>query len=268
MPRGCSRARASARPAPPAGGTRRLHRASDGGYEPAGAPARGATARPGRRPRDRARGARRPGDDRRRLGRRPCRSGGLRGAARRASPIEYAADRDARAARRAAAREGAELVVSDSNRRRVFVPARLRQNAGATLGPGDPMSEDAALLDPFADRGNEAPHRGASSTAPATCAPRSRPGSPSSQRAGRSAALDGSARSEWLADAHLEEDRRWIEIGFDEPAGRARRSTCFPRGERRPRPSGVEIDGAIAIRSSRAGTGSSSACATWTRCAC
>ncbi len=155
-------------------------------------------------------------------------------------PIEYAADRDAEQLR-AAAREGAELVVSDSNRRRVFVPARLRQNAGATLGPGDPISEDAALLDPFADRGNEARTVAQLDGARYVRAPFS-PGFAQFPESRPFAALDGSARSEWLADAHLEEDRRWIEIGFDEPRD-VPAIDVLPAGGTKTATIGVEIDG-------------------------
>ena len=56
------------------------------------------------------------------------------------------------------------------------------------------------------------------------------------------AALDGSERSEWLADAHLEEDRRWIEVGFDEPRD-VSTIEVLPAGGRKTATIGVEVDG-------------------------
>ena len=53
-------------------------------------------------------------------------------------------------------RAGASFVISDSNRRRVFVAARLRGNTGWTVPAGEKLSEDSAQLDPFPRRGTDA----------------------------------------------------------------------------------------------------------------
>src|SRR4051794_36231867 len=70
-------------------------------------------------------------------------------------PFKYAGDLSA-AQIRAAARSGGAVAITDSNRRRVFVVSRMRQNTSTTLAASDPISEDAATLDPFADRGTDA----------------------------------------------------------------------------------------------------------------
>ena len=75
------------------------------------------------------------------------------GALRTDRALHYAADLD-EAALRAQAARGASFVISDSNRRRVFVAARLRGNTGWTVPAGEKLSEDAAQLDPFPRRGH------------------------------------------------------------------------------------------------------------------
>ena len=77
------------------------------------------------------------------------------GALRTDRALRYAGDLDAAALREQAAR-GASFVISDSNRRRAFVAARLRGNTGWTLPADEQLSEDAAQLDPFPARGTDA----------------------------------------------------------------------------------------------------------------
>src|SRR3954447_6579923 len=77
------------------------------------------------------------------------------GALRPSAPFTYAADYSP-AQVRAAARGGGTVVISDSNRRRVFVVSRMQQNRGAPRPAGEPISEDAATLDPFPERGRDA----------------------------------------------------------------------------------------------------------------
>ena len=52
-------------------------------------------------------------------------------------------------------RQAKDVVITDSNRRRVLVPSRLAQNAGPVLAADEEPSVDAAVLDPFA-RGSDA----------------------------------------------------------------------------------------------------------------
>ncbi|MDX6697506.1 MAG: arabinofuranan 3-O-arabinosyltransferase [Solirubrobacteraceae bacterium] len=129
--------------------------------------------------------------------------------------LAYAADRDAGALRRAAG-EGAEVVISDSNRRQVFIPSRLEQNRGAVLAPGESPSEDAAILDPFPDRGSDAQtvalYRGVRSLR----SPFS-PGGEQYPEHRPFAAFDGDPRTAWLADRFLQRPRRWVEVRFERP---------------------------------------------------
>ncbi|HVE68289.1 MAG TPA: alpha-(1-_3)-arabinofuranosyltransferase family protein, partial [Solirubrobacteraceae bacterium] len=128
--------------------------------------------------------------------------------------VVYAADRFPAELRRAAA-DGADVVISDSNRRRVFVPSRLEQNFGWTLGPDEDPSEDAAMLNPFAGRGSDAQtvalYGGARLRAPFS------PGGEQYPEHRPYAAFDGDPRTAWLADRHLERSRRWVEIEFPRP---------------------------------------------------
>jgi hypothetical protein len=68
--------------------------------------------------------------------------------------LRYAADLDAGAIRRAA-RDGGQIVITDTNRRQAFVAARLRANRGRVLPADASLSQDGAMLDPFA-RGADA----------------------------------------------------------------------------------------------------------------
>ena len=75
------------------------------------------------------------------------------------SPILYAGDLSAPELRRFA-EEGADVVVSDSNRRRRFVPEFGRQNLGPTLRETEPLDANFALIDPFPLRGPRLADRG------------------------------------------------------------------------------------------------------------
>ena len=131
-------------------------------------------------------------------------------------PILYAADRSPAEIRRSAA-AGAELVVTDSNRRRVVVSSRARQAVGATLGAADPISPDGALLNPFADRGSAAQtvaeYEGGVSYVRAPFSPNF----PQFPEHRAFSALDGSPDSWWSADPNLDRPQHWLEIGLTEP---------------------------------------------------
>jgi arabinofuranan 3-O-arabinosyltransferase len=135
----------------------------------------------------------------------------------RVGPLFYAGDRTASELRSVVSR-GGEVVVGDSNRRRVFVPGRLAQNVGWTVGAGDAFSPADARFDPFATRGGGpdsqtvAVYSGARYLrAPVNAGfsqfPEHRP----------FAAFDGDRRTAWLADPSVEPARRWVELGFDAP---------------------------------------------------
>jgi len=114
---------------------------------------------------------------------------------------------------RAAARAGAEVVVSDSNRRRVVLPSQPRQAEGATLGPGDPIPPDGPVLDPFARGGSAAQTVAVYEGARSVIAPFS-PSFVQFPEHRPYAALDGDRATWWNADRYLEDDERWIEIDF------------------------------------------------------
>jgi arabinofuranan 3-O-arabinosyltransferase len=125
----------------------------------------------------------------------------------------YAADLDAAELRRIA-REHGQLVVTDTNRRRAYTAARLRSNTGPTLAPDQDVSEDGTMLDPFEDRGPDAQTVARidgvrSVTAPAspqvTQFPEHRP----------FAAIDGDARTAWLADRALARPRHVLTVKLD-----------------------------------------------------
>ncbi len=111
-------------------------------------------------------------------------------------------------------RRSPEVVIADGNRRRVFVVSRLVQNHGATLAAGDPISEDAAVLTPFAaaDSQTVAVLGGVASIR----APFS-PGFPQFPEHRPFAALDGDRATYWESDRALEPDRHWLEVGFTTP---------------------------------------------------
>jgi hypothetical protein len=130
-------------------------------------------------------------------------------------PLRYAADAGPAAIRRAAA-AGAEVVVSDSNRRRVFVAARLRGNTGWTLQPSDPISEDGTQLDPFQGAGPDAQTVARLHGVKSVRAPFS-PGFAQFPERRPFAAIDGDPRTAWLADRALAVDRHRLELRFDAP---------------------------------------------------
>ncbi|NLT06353.1 MAG: DUF3367 domain-containing protein, partial [Solirubrobacterales bacterium] len=121
----------------------------------------------------------------------------------------HAADRTA-AEIRAAARSGGEVVVGDSNRRRVFLPSQPLQNEGPTLAADAEIPPDGALLDPFAigtDAQTVAVYEGAAAL-------RS-PSSPSFVQLPERrpyAAFDGDPGTWWTAERNFDVDRRWLEI--------------------------------------------------------
>jgi len=128
-------------------------------------------------------------------------------------PVRYAADLEPEALRDLAS-TGSEVAISDSNRRRVFVPSRLRGNQGATLAPGDPISEDGHQLDPWPLLGTDVQtvarldgvrYVRAPFSPQVTQFPEHRP----------YAAMDGDPGTAWLADRALAEDRWYLDVGLD-----------------------------------------------------
>jgi arabinofuranan 3-O-arabinosyltransferase len=126
--------------------------------------------------------------------------------------ILYAADQTAGELRRAA-RGGAEIVVGDSNRRRVILPSQPRQAEGATLAADAGIPRDGAVLNPFADRGTEAQTVAVYDGAAALTAPFS-PSFVQFPEHRPFAAFDGDPATWWSAERNFDDDRRWVEIDF------------------------------------------------------
>jgi hypothetical protein len=134
------------------------------------------------------------------------------GALPRERAILYAADETAGELRRAA-RGGAEIVVGDSNRRRVILPSQPRQAEGATLAADAEIPRDGAVLNPFPDRGTEAQTVAVYDGAAALTAPFS-PSFVQFPEHRPFAAFDGDPATWWSAERNFDDDRRWIEIDF------------------------------------------------------
>ncbi len=137
------------------------------------------------------------------------------GALRTDRALRYAADL-APAQLRAAAAAGGSFVVSDSNRRRVFVAARLRGNTGWTVPAGEGFSQDAAVLDPFAERGPDAQTvqvlHGVRSVRAAFS-----PGFAQYPERRPFAAIDGDPATAWIADRSLARPRHRVDVMFTAP---------------------------------------------------
>jgi hypothetical protein len=153
--------------------------------------------------------------------------------------IAYAGDLDPGEVR--AVSTGGEVVISDSNRRRVLAAARMAQNHGATLAADDPFSPDAAVLDLFPERGADGQTVAAYDGIAYVRAPFSPAYSQFPERR-PFAALDGDPATHWQADRALEEARHWIEVGFDEPRD-VETLEVVPYSDRRGRVTAVEVAG-------------------------
>jgi arabinofuranan 3-O-arabinosyltransferase len=130
-------------------------------------------------------------------------------------PFTFAGDLSPAAIRAAAAR-GGTVVVSDSNRKRVFVVSRMQQNVSATLTASDPISQDAAGIDPFVTRGADAQTLAVFHGVRSISAPFS-PGYSQFPEHRPFAAFDGDPRTAWLADPALDPARQALTVTFDRP---------------------------------------------------
>ncbi|HLH67269.1 MAG TPA: alpha-(1-_3)-arabinofuranosyltransferase family protein [Solirubrobacteraceae bacterium] len=133
----------------------------------------------------------------------------------RSRPLFYAGDESA-ATIRAQALAGADVFITDSNRRRVFVASRMRANFGATIPADQPFGADAAVLDPFAQRGPAAQTVARFTGARYIEAPYN-PEIAQFPAHAPFAAFDGDPGTSWQADPTLPPSQDWIQIGFDAP---------------------------------------------------
>ena len=123
----------------------------------------------------------------------------------------YAGDLDAADVRRAR-----EVVITDSNRRRVLAAARMAQNHGATLSADEPFPPDAAVLDLFPARGSDGQTVAVLDGVESLRAPYS-PAFPQFPERRPFAAFDGDLGTHWQADRALVPERHWLEVRFDAP---------------------------------------------------
>jgi arabinofuranan 3-O-arabinosyltransferase len=149
--------------------------------------------------------------------------------------LAYAADLEP-----AAIRAAREVVITDSNRRRILVPSRLAQNAGPTAAADEELSVDAAVLDPFG-RGSDAQTVAVYDGIARVSAPSS-PGFPQFPERRPFAALDGDPATHWQADRYLMEDRRRLDIAFDAPRD-IDAVELLPYNDRRATVTAVEVNG-------------------------
>jgi hypothetical protein len=138
------------------------------------------------------------------------------GALPSAQALRYAADMSASQIR-AAARAGANLVISDSNRRQILATSSLFQNAGPVLGASDPISKDSAQLDPFPRAGAAAQTVAELGGGVSYVRSTFSPGYPQFPEHRPFEALDGNPATAWLVDRHVDASQRDLEVGFPRP---------------------------------------------------
>jgi arabinofuranan 3-O-arabinosyltransferase len=131
------------------------------------------------------------------------------------APIRYAGDVTPGALRREATR-GGEVVVTDSNRRRAFVPEYTQQNLGPTLGAVEQPDVNSAVVNPFPGRGSDAQTVSVTQGVSYLRAPGTGRAVAFPERAPISA-FDGDPSTAWVPYRYLAPRDRWIEAGFTRP---------------------------------------------------
>ena len=129
-----------------------------------------------------------------------------------ARQLLYAGDTDA-ARLRSLTAEGARLVFTDTNRRRITVGSELQANQGVTLEASDPVPREQATYGLFAGRGTDAQTVAQYSGVRYLRAPESAGfGVHPQNRA--FAAFDGDVNTAWVTDAQSPSDR-YLELGLE-----------------------------------------------------
>ena len=108
------------------------------------------------------------------------------------------------------------MFITDSNRRRVFVTSRVRQNVGYTQTAEQAFTPDAAVLNPFAQLGSGAQTVAVFTGVRYVEAPYN-PELAQFPEHSPYAAFDGDPGTSWQADPTLDPSRAWIQVGFDAP---------------------------------------------------
>jgi arabinofuranan 3-O-arabinosyltransferase len=125
----------------------------------------------------------------------------------------YAPDADVRAA----ASRGAAFVISDTNRRRAFVAARLKGTTGATLPRDEGVSVDGTILDPFGDLDQRVQTTAELGGGVATVTAPSSPQVTQFPEQRPFAAVDGDPATAWIADRALVPARHTLTVTFPRP---------------------------------------------------
>ena len=133
----------------------------------------------------------------------------------RGESLDYAADLDRDELERAIADAG-EIVITDSNRRRIVSPSRPRQTWGRTLEADEDIPVDAPRLEPFGDQDADGQTVAAVTGAESLRSPFAS-GFPQFPEHRPFAAFDGDPATWWEADRELRGPNRWVEVRFGEP---------------------------------------------------
>ncbi len=133
----------------------------------------------------------------------------------RRAPLLYAGDLSGAELRRTAA-AGADVVVTDSNRRQRFLPEFTGQNLGRVLAGDEPIDKNWAVVNPFENRGTDAQTVTALQGARYIRAPEQGGLLVFPEHAPVNA-FDGDPSTVWAANRYLPPRDRWIEIGFERP---------------------------------------------------
>jgi len=111
---------------------------------------------------------------------------------------------------------GANLVVTDSDRRQQFVPEYPQQNLGTVLGPTDPVPANFAVTNPFVSAGTDAQTVTTLQGAGYLRAV-SEGGTLSFPENAPISAFDGDLSTSWVADRYTPPPNRYVDIGFAKP---------------------------------------------------
>ena len=130
-------------------------------------------------------------------------------------PLDYAADLDQDELATAVG-EASELVITDSNRRRIVSPSRPRQTWGRTLEADEDIPVDAPQLEPFGDQDADEQTVAVLSGAESLRSPFAS-GFPQFPEHRPYAAFDGDTDTWWEADRELRGPNRWVEVRFGAP---------------------------------------------------
>jgi arabinofuranan 3-O-arabinosyltransferase len=131
------------------------------------------------------------------------------------APIFYAGDLST-AAMRAQAARGAQIVITDSNRRREFVPQSTQQNLGPTLAADQPLPTSAADINPFTKDASNGQTVSVLEGARSIVSPAEASQLQFPEHA-PIAAFDGSLSTSWVANRYLPVYDHWIQITFNAP---------------------------------------------------